>query len=184
MTPPFVPPELNDHFGTAEDLKLLSDALHSRGMRLMLDVVVNHVAVPVERVDGRTVPVGLLDGQFVPPPGYGAFSRSDHFHPHCWIRDYDNATDLEQCWIGDGGPLALADLDTENEEVVEELLSATKDLVERFNVDVLRVDTVKHGEEDPCFASSSWQNGSAEFSDSPQGFLAAVRGGRRRLVHG
>jgi alpha-amylase len=33
---------LNPNFGTAEDLKALSSALHTRGMYLMVDVVVNH----------------------------------------------------------------------------------------------------------------------------------------------
>ncbi|KFY16406.1 hypothetical protein V491_05344, partial [Pseudogymnoascus sp. VKM F-3775] len=32
------PYTLNPHFGTADDLKSLSDALHSRGMSLMIDV--------------------------------------------------------------------------------------------------------------------------------------------------
>ena len=35
---------LNDGFGTADDLKELSAALHKRGMYLMVDVVVNHFA--------------------------------------------------------------------------------------------------------------------------------------------
>ncbi|KAI7579875.1 hypothetical protein KC343_g20770, partial [Hortaea werneckii] len=33
---------INSHFGTSDDLKSLSQALHSRGMYLMVDVVVNH----------------------------------------------------------------------------------------------------------------------------------------------
>lgn len=35
---------LNEHFGTSDDLKELSAALHKRGMYLMVDVVVNHFA--------------------------------------------------------------------------------------------------------------------------------------------
>lgn len=34
---------INSHFGTEQDLKDLSDALHRRGMFLMVDVVVNHM---------------------------------------------------------------------------------------------------------------------------------------------
>ena len=34
--------ELNPRFGTSDDLKALSNALHGRGMYLMVDVVVNH----------------------------------------------------------------------------------------------------------------------------------------------
>ena len=36
--------EQNDHFGSGDDLKALSSALHARGMYLMVDIVVNHVA--------------------------------------------------------------------------------------------------------------------------------------------
>lgn len=32
---------LNSNFGTADDLKALSTALHAKGMYLMVDVVVN-----------------------------------------------------------------------------------------------------------------------------------------------
>ena len=35
--------KLNDRFGTADDLKALSNELHRRGMYLMVDVVVNNV---------------------------------------------------------------------------------------------------------------------------------------------
>lgn len=34
---------LNSHYGTADDLKALASALHSRGMYLMVDVVANHM---------------------------------------------------------------------------------------------------------------------------------------------
>ena len=38
--------KLNDRFGTADDLKALSDELHKRDMYLMVDVVVNNVMAP------------------------------------------------------------------------------------------------------------------------------------------
>jgi len=37
------PGELNDNFGTEEDLKALVTAVHGKGMYIMVDVVVNHV---------------------------------------------------------------------------------------------------------------------------------------------
>lgn len=50
---------LNDGFGTADDLKALSAALHKRGMYLMVDVVVNHVAA-------TTTPPSLTYSGFSP----------------------------------------------------------------------------------------------------------------------
>ena len=38
---------LHANYGTADDLKSLSTALHSRDMYLMVDVVVNHMAAPL-----------------------------------------------------------------------------------------------------------------------------------------
>ena len=35
---------INSNFGTAADLKALSDALHARGMWLMVDIVANHAS--------------------------------------------------------------------------------------------------------------------------------------------
>jgi hypothetical protein len=34
---------VNPHFGTADDIRALSKALHDRGMYLMMDVVANHM---------------------------------------------------------------------------------------------------------------------------------------------
>ncbi len=128
--------ELNLNFGTATDLIHLANSLHSRDMYLMLDVFVQHVAVPSS----------LATTSFTPPQGYGVFSDPSAYHPFCWIRDYDNATECETCWLGEGGPVALADLDTEKEDVVRELYDWIRDVVEDYGVDVIRVDTVKHGE--------------------------------------
>ena len=43
--------QLNPHFGTPDDLKALSAELHSRGMYLMVDVVVNNVVATTTKPD-------------------------------------------------------------------------------------------------------------------------------------
>jgi hypothetical protein len=35
--------EVNSNYGTGQDLRNLADALHARGMYLMVDVVANHM---------------------------------------------------------------------------------------------------------------------------------------------
>src|SRR3954451_3411165 len=42
--PPLRPPEVDPRFGTNGDVKSLADKLHSRGMKLLLDLVVNHTS--------------------------------------------------------------------------------------------------------------------------------------------
>ena len=126
-------PELNSNFGTREDLKSLSNALHERGMYLMVDVVVNHVGFPRHR-------------HFQPDDRYGALNQPEDYHPHCWIRDYDNQTEVEQCWIGEDEREALVDVNTESPKVVREMYRWIRQLVSDYQIDGLRVDTVKHGQ--------------------------------------
>ena len=124
------PAKLNDHFGSADDLKALSKALHDRSMYLQLDVVINHVAA-------------TSSSTFQPSSAYGQFSESEDYHPFCWINDYNNQTEVENCWLGDEN-VALADLDSENASVQDYWNSWIKTLVSDYNVDTIRLDTVKH----------------------------------------
>ncbi|KII86283.1 glycoside hydrolase family 13 protein [Plicaturopsis crispa FD-325 SS-3] len=125
---------LNDHFGTAADLQNLSSSLHSRGMYLMFDVVVNHLA-----------------GSSLPNLNYSAFgplANASLFHPECWIvfspdTDNTNQTQVEQCWLGDKN-LPLADLNTEDPAVVSTMYQWIQGLIKTYDVDGVRIDTVKH----------------------------------------
>lgn len=136
---------LNPHFGTADDLHALSDALHKRGMYLMFDVVVNHMASPDRKVNFTN---------FSPP-----FSDASSFHPLCFVDespDTKNQTTVEQCWLGDA-TLPLPDLNTENSTVVGKLLDWIHKLVQDYGVDGLRIDTVKHIRKDfwPDFSKAA-----------------------------
>ena len=124
------PANLNSHFGSADDLKALASALHSRGMYLQVDVVINHVAA----TSGQS---------FQPSSSYGAFSTTDDYHPFCWVQDYTNQTEVEQCWLGDNN-VALADLNTENSNVVSYWNDWIKNLISEYSIDTIRIDTVKH----------------------------------------
>ncbi|TFY68038.1 hypothetical protein EVJ58_g1250 [Rhodofomes roseus] len=123
---------LNSHFGTADDLVALSSALHARGMYLMVDVVVNHMG-------GTSV-----------PPDYSTlapFNSESKFHPFCWITDYSNQTNVEQCWLGDNS-VPLVDVNTEDDSVVDFFNSWIAGIVSNYSVDGIRIDTVKHVRQD------------------------------------
>lgn len=132
---------VNAHFGTGGDLKALADALHKRNMYLMFDVVVNHLV-------SKNFPPSFSD--------FNPFNVESDFHPRCLITDYTNQTQVEQCWLGDD-KLALADVNTENDEIVKTYYDWIKTLVGNYSVDGIRIDTVKHIRKDfwPDFASSS-----------------------------
>ncbi|KAI0036501.1 glycoside hydrolase family 13 protein [Vararia minispora EC-137] len=124
---------LNSHFGTDQDLRDLSAALHSRGMLLMLDVVINHVAAPsIPGKDGFT-----LDGFYHP------FTDRSYFHPQCFVGDSRDQSVIEQCWLGDEA-VPLPDLNTEDERVVQLFGDWVRNLVRQYSVDGLRIDTAKH----------------------------------------
>lgn len=90
----------------------------------MVDVVANHM--------------GNLDqnyGQNVP------FNSPDHYHDFCIISDNDFATKnqnrIENCRLA-----SLSDLKQENDWVRTKLLEWIKDLVDKYHIDGIRIDTV------------------------------------------
>ncbi|KAI0691609.1 alpha-amylase [Earliella scabrosa] len=149
---------LNSHFGTEDDLKALSSALHNRSMYLMVDVVVNHM-------------VSSSD-----PPDYSSFapfSDQSQFHDECFISDWNNQTEIEQCWLGDTN-VPLADLNTEDDEVVKALNAWIHDLVHEYRIDGVRIDTVKHIRRDfwPEFAASAGVFTLGEISQNDTSYVA------------
>jgi len=110
-------------------------------MYLMVDVVVNHFASKDS------------------PPSFSSFNpfnNESDFHPRCLVTDFNNQTQVEQCWLGDD-KLTLIDVNTENDEIVNTYHDWIKTLVGNYSVDGIRIDTVKHVRKDfwPKFASSS-----------------------------
>ncbi|KAB8239457.1 alpha-amylase [Aspergillus alliaceus] len=125
---------LNSHYGTADDLKALSSALHKRGMYLMVDVVANHMGY-----DGA--------GNSVDYSVFKPFNSEDYFHPFCLIQNYNDQTQAENCWLGDN-TVSLPDLDTTRQDVKNEWYEWVGALVSNYSIDGLRIDTVKHVQKD------------------------------------
>lgn len=107
---------LDPRFGTEADLKALVDACHARGIKVLLDVVYNHV-------------------------GYGSQYLTNP-RTKTWVRTEETATcgsdDVTLCVSG------LPDLKTERRDVDEYLLKAHLGLAKRVGLDGFRLDTVKH----------------------------------------
>ncbi|OJJ48020.1 hypothetical protein ASPZODRAFT_131669 [Penicilliopsis zonata CBS 506.65] len=120
--------DVNANFGTKEDLIALSDAIHDRGMYLMLDVVPNHMGYAG---DGDDVDYSVFD----------PFDSSSYFHPYCLITDYNDEEMVQDCWEGDT-IVSLPDLNTTMSVVQEIWYSWVADLVKNYSVDGLRIDSV------------------------------------------
>ncbi|HEV8535982.1 MAG TPA: alpha-amylase family glycosyl hydrolase [Candidatus Limnocylindria bacterium] len=110
--------DVDPHLGTVGKLRQLVDAAHARGLKVIFDVVLNHV-------------------------GYGHPWLSDprragYFHPHCPINFADQKS-VESCWLA-----GLPDLDTENPTVRDVLRETWAYWTTTSGVDGLRVDAARH----------------------------------------
>ncbi|KAK0611815.1 alpha-amylase-like protein [Immersiella caudata] len=137
---------LNDKFGTEEDFRKLVAELHKRDIFLMVDVVVNNMAQAFDNV----IPPKVDYSKFNP------FNDKKYFHPYCNVTDWENTTDYQNCWLYPYG-VALADLDTAQPAVANELNSWVKGLVSNYSIDGLRIDAAKHVNDEflPAFAEAA-----------------------------
>ncbi|KAJ6608858.1 glycoside hydrolase superfamily [Mycena sp. CBHHK59/15] len=123
---------VSTRFGSTDDLKKLSAALHTRGMYLMLDVVINHFAAIPTNKSVTSNGQFTFDYSLLEP-----LNTVADFHPQCFITDYANQTD--------------------NDTIVTTMNAWIKDVVAAYDVDGVRIDTVKHIRKDfwSPFASSA-----------------------------
>lgn len=112
--------QINEKFGTAQELKDLVNAAHAKGMYVMVDVVANHVG-PV-----------VMDFSKIHP-----FNDASHYHDRCQITDWNNQQQVEYCRLAD-----LPDLNQDNQYVKQTLLDWIKNLVKEYGFDGIRIDTV------------------------------------------
>ncbi|KAF9889657.1 hypothetical protein FE257_007165 [Aspergillus nanangensis] len=125
---------LNEHFGTHQDLLDLSDALHSRGMYLLMDTVINNMAYMTHGRD----PATAIDYSVFTP-----FNNSDYFHSYCQVTDWNDFTNAQLCQTGDN-QTALPDLYTEHQEVQDLLIDWAGTMIKTYSIDGLRIDAAKH----------------------------------------
>jgi glycosidase len=112
---------LGDDGAPADDrLRQVIDAAHARGIRVMFDLVLNHVHQDHTWVQQH--PDWFGSGCVCGSEGCG---WEEHARD-CWFTSY------------------LPDLDYRNHAIVEEQLEATLRLVETYDVDAVRVDAAKH----------------------------------------
>lgn len=129
---------VNEHFGTEDDLRALSDEVHKRGMYLMVDVVINDMGFATNGQD----PATSIDYSVFTP-----FNDQRFYHPWCNITDFDNYTEAQVCWLGDN-QVALPDLNTESQEVSDIMNEWAVSLVAKYSIDGFRVDAAKHVSDD------------------------------------
>ena len=111
---------LNYHFGSEDDFKALITACHNKDIWVMVDVVANHVG-----------PIGTDYSKITP------FNLAEHYHDYCDINDWNNQWQIENCRLS-----GLPDLKQENDWVTQQLLNWISDLISKYNIDGIRIDTI------------------------------------------
>lgn len=117
--------KLNPHLGSKADLHTLVDELHGRGMKLMVDVVLNHSGYDT---NGTNI-TGYFNGK-LPDKGM--------------LRNAQNTVSGSEVQDSLAG---LPDFVTEDADVRSLLIAWQSAWVSEFNIDYFRVDTVKHVED-------------------------------------
>ena len=108
---------MEPRFGAESDLKALVDAAHQRGIKVLLDVVINHAGY-TSSYTGRQTRSG-----------------------ENWLRVGEGNCEVDAITCAVGG---LPDFKTEIPEVRDHLISANIALAKRTGIDGFRIDTYKH----------------------------------------
>lgn len=109
----------DSHLGSIEKLKELVQKAHSKGIKVIVDLVVNHT--------------GDQDS-WVNDPAY-----KDWFHAHVDISNYNDQKEVENGWLA-----GLPDLNQDNPAVSKYLIDMAKWWIQQTGIDGYRLDTMKH----------------------------------------
>ncbi|MBU6344976.1 MULTISPECIES: alpha-amylase family glycosyl hydrolase [Cylindrospermopsis] len=126
---------LEGNLGTREDLKDLINTAHENGIRVIADVVLNHLAnyKNVPNKDGKPF-----------PEAYPIFQNQEYFHNQVCINNYNNPSEVENNWLcSKDDPEGLPDLKTDLLYVQQQQQNYLKKLLD-FGFDGLRFDAAKH----------------------------------------
>ena len=165
---------IDPHYGTESDFKSFVDAAHAKGMKVIMDIVVNHTADVIQYstdnnyVDHKTAPYKDVDGNIFDPAKFAGKSnfpklsatKSFAKQPSvpeslanvkkpAFLNDLTNYHNRgDSTWSGtsvfDGDFIGLDDLFTEKPEVVDGWIKVWSDWITKFGIDGFRIDTAKH----------------------------------------
>ena len=113
--------QIDSRFGSEQEMQAFVRACHDRGIKVLLDVVYNHVG---------------YESHYLKKPNANDWLRTGRRESLC------GEDDITQCVAG------LPDVKTEDPETADFVLTAHMDWARRFGVDGFRLDTVKHIDHD------------------------------------
>ena len=141
---------IDPHFGAAADLVTLVNTAHQHGIRVLTDLVVNHVfsdATPPMGQSPQQAPLAIAhdsDGAWFNSP-YSS-SINDCGNENLWDTSETSTWNRADCWFDP----YLPDLNTTNPSVNDEIANHAVWLMEQFNLDGFRIDAVKQVTNNIC----------------------------------
>ncbi len=123
---------VDEHFGSLDDLKALSTALHKRGMKLVMDMVPNHIGPAHPWVEDEPEPDWFHGTEAHHDKAQGEFKPITD--PHAPWRDQKDVT---EGWFAD----LLPDMNQENPAVAQYLTQNAIWWTEESALDGIRLDT-------------------------------------------
>jgi glycosidase len=134
---------IDPHFGEAADLVALVNAAHQHGIRVLTDLVVNHVFADPSPPSGQVAQLAPLSvahqsqlAWFNIPYSSGI---NDCGNENLWDTPETSTWNRADCWFD----TYLPDLNSTNPSVDDEIANHAVWLMEQFNLDGFRVDAVK-----------------------------------------
>ena len=134
---------IDPHFGTADDLKILVETAHAHGIRVLTDLVVNHVFADASPPSGQTAQLAPLwtahqsGTQWFNTP-YGLTTNNCGYN-NLWDTPTTQTWNRTNCWFDS----YLPDLNTTTPVVNDTIANHAVWLMEEFNLDGFRVDATK-----------------------------------------
>ncbi|MGD0526796.1 MAG: alpha-amylase family glycosyl hydrolase, partial [Polyangiaceae bacterium] len=141
---------IEPHFGEAADLVALVNAAHQHGIRVLTDLVVNHVFADSSPPSGQSAQIAPLS--FAHQADLAWFNipyqsgTNDCGNENLWDTPETTTWNRADCWFDP----YLPDLNSTNPSVDDELANHAVWLMEQFDLDGFRVDAVKQVNNELC----------------------------------
>eukprot|EP00827_Trimyema_finlayi_P004617 TRINITY_DN469_c0_g1_i1.p1 TRINITY_DN469_c0_g1~~TRINITY_DN469_c0_g1_i1.p1 ORF type:complete len:522 (+),score=156.90 TRINITY_DN469_c0_g1_i1:64-1629(+) len=154
---------INPYFGTSYELLQLVRECHKKDIWVMVDVAPNHMAC-----------LNYFNIKF---SDFTPFNKEEYFHPECSINFPDGGPvdiqNFQECRLA-----CLTDLNQDHPFVRQKLLEWIKDLVQKYELDGLRIDTVPEVAKDFWreFANAAGVFQVGEVFDSRINFVSGYQG--------
>lgn len=137
---------IDPHWGTNADFKAFVDCAQSQGIKVVLDIVMNHTGdvIGYNGSGKAAIPAGRQNAK---NPAW--LNKLTNYNNRGDVRDWN-----DKFWAQNGDFFGLDDIKTTNQEVIDGFAEVYSYWVNEYGVDGFRVDTAKHV--DDAFLGKWW----------------------------